>query len=126
VYFETQRWIIEKLFGVRGYEVEWQKFDAVYDEGSTSIICVEGRSVGWLSTTSRDDAIEIGHIYLLPMFQRRGIGTLLIQAIIGDARAAGLRVRLSTAKINPAVALYKRLGFQLVGESEFKIYMELR
>lgn len=33
-------------------------------------------------------------------------------------------MKLSTAKINPARNLYKRLGFRIVGESRFKIYME--
>jgi ribosomal protein S18 acetylase RimI-like enzyme len=126
VYFETQRWIIERLFGLRGDEVERQKFNEVYDERISSIICCENRAVGWLSVITGATTVEIGHLYLLPEYQRRGIGSFLIRRVIEAARASGLRVRISTAKINPALELYERLGFQHVGESEFKTYMELQ
>ena len=38
VYFGTQRWIIEELFGWRGDDVERAKFAEFYDESRTRII----------------------------------------------------------------------------------------
>lgn len=105
VYFETQRWLIEALFGWRGEDAERAKFVEFYDEANTQIV-------------------EVDSIYLAADWQRAGIGTYLLQQIIAEADAAAMPVRLSTAKINPARSLYERLGFRVVEESEFKVYME--
>ncbi|HEY3675217.1 MAG TPA: GNAT family N-acetyltransferase [Candidatus Tumulicola sp.] len=125
LYFETQRWIIERLFGWRGDDVERQKFDAFYNELSTRVISLEGEDAGWISVTSGDRDVVIEQIYLLPRVQNKGVGSHIISNIIGEARAAGRRVALSTAKINPAIRLYERLGFRKYGENEFKIFMEV-
>jgi ribosomal protein S18 acetylase RimI-like enzyme len=125
LYFETQRWIIERLFGWRGDDVERQKFEAFYNEGSTRVIVFDSKDVGWISVTSDDDETEIQQIYLSPRVQNKGIGTRIISDIIDEARASGRRVTLSTAKINPAIRLYERLGFRQSGETEFKILMEV-
>jgi ribosomal protein S18 acetylase RimI-like enzyme len=68
--------------------------------------------------------IELGGIYLLPKYQRRGIGSGLVASVIDQATLQRLPVRLGVAKINPARSLYERLGFIVVRESEFKYFME--
>jgi GNAT superfamily N-acetyltransferase len=123
VFFETQRWIIEDLFGWRGDDVELSKFEESYDAGNTSIIVVDGEDAGWM-TVQRDEHIELDALYLKPSMQGRGLGTSLVQGLISEAEANGKPLRLSTAKINPARRLYERLGFVNVGESEFKVFME--
>lgn len=125
VYFDNHRWIIERLFGWRGDAFEREKFFDGYEEENTHIVIVEGRDAGWLSVRRRDDAIELSQIYLAPDCQNQGIGAVLIRQLIDEATAAHVPLRLSTAKINPARRLYERLGFRIVGESEFKIYMEI-
>jgi len=50
----------------------------------------------------------------------------LVGEVIKQARASGLPLTVSTAKINPARSLYERLGFVATHESEFKVFMELR
>jgi ribosomal protein S18 acetylase RimI-like enzyme len=117
LYFETQRWIIERLFGWRGDDVERQKFEAFYNEGSTRVIVVDSEDVGWISIVSDDAAMEIEQIYLLPRLQNRGIGSRIISDIITEAHGSGRHVTLSTAKINPAIRLYERLGFRQTGET---------
>ena len=126
VYFETQRWIIERLFGWRGYEVERAKFEESYSERESEIVVLDGGDVGWLSVRRDATAIDIDAIYLLPAAQKRGIGTALVREVIGEARASGLPLTVSTAKINPARSLYERLGFVATHESEFKVFMEIR
>ena len=66
VYFETQRWIIERLFGWRGDEVERAKFDETYSERESEIVVLDGSNVGWLSVRRDADGIDIDAIYLLP------------------------------------------------------------
>lgn len=126
VYFETQRWLIEELFGRRGDEVESAKFAAFYRQDETSIIVVRGEDAGWMTVVRSGDAIELDGIYILPQFQRLGFGTALIRGLMLQASLEGKPLRLSTAKINPARALYRRLAFQETKEDRYKVYMEYR
>lgn len=125
VYFDTHRWLIEKLFGRRGEEIERQNFAASYDQVNTSIVLVDGSIAGWLTVVRRFDAVTLKQIYLSASWQNQGIGTRLIGRLIDEARGAHVPLRLSTAKINPARSLYERLGFRSVRETEHKVYMEL-
>lgn len=126
VYFETQRWLIEQLFGWRGEDVELAKFDQFYRQDETSIISSEGRDVGWMAIARIDGAVELDGIYIASEHQRRGLGTALIRGVMLQARLDGKPLRLSTAKINPARELYRRLGFDEVEEDRYKVYMEYR
>ncbi len=123
VYFETQRWLIEALFGWRGDDVESEQFAEQYDASNTSIVVVDGEDGGWL-TVQRSDDIYLHSIYLAPKHHRRGIGTHLLQQLLDEARELDLALRLDTARINPARRLYERLGFTVVREDRFKVYME--
>lgn len=123
VYFETQRWIIEALFGWRGNDVESELFAEQYDAANTSIIVVDGEDAGWL-TVQRGADIYLHSIYLAPKRQRHGIGTQLLQQLLDDGLEHGITVRLDTARINPARRLYERLGFTIVREDRFKVYMQ--
>jgi ribosomal protein S18 acetylase RimI-like enzyme len=124
VYFTTQRWITERLFGWRGDDFERCRFRENHELSKAEVIVVDGTSAGWLIKNTLEDAIEIGSIYVLPDYQRKGIGTEIMSGIIKKAASLNVTVRLSTAKINPARALYERLGFHIVSESQYKISFE--
>lgn len=55
---------------------------------------------------------------ILPEHQGRGIGSQLIQALVAEARIAGVPLKLKVLRINPALRLYERLSFRVVGEDE--------
>jgi ribosomal protein S18 acetylase RimI-like enzyme len=57
-------------------------------------------------------------------FQRRGIGTEVMNRLIGEAARVNQTMRLNVVKINPAVRLYERLGFQVIREDDRKFYMK--
>lgn len=126
VYFGTHRWLTEKLFGWRGDDFERRKLSDSLDLTVTNIVLVGGNDAGWLMVRRAAEGISLEQIYLSPPWQNRGVGSLLIQQLIEEARAQGVPLRLSTAKINPARRLYERLGFVEVSRSEYKTYMEAR
>lgn len=63
----------------------------------------------------RNGAGEIKSMRTHPEFLRRGIGSAVLERIIGEARARGMRrVSLETgsgAAFEPALALYRKRGF---------------
>lgn len=124
IYFETQRWLIERLFGRRGNEFERAKFDEFYDEQHTQIVQVDGEDVGWLTVLRESNRIEVDAIYIAPERQGGGLGTHLMERLIAEAEETHKMLTLSTAKVNPARRLYERLDFEVVNESQFKVYME--
>ncbi|HEX3370561.1 MAG TPA: GNAT family N-acetyltransferase [Candidatus Cybelea sp.] len=124
VYFESHRWLIERLFGWRGDAVERARFAQHYNEARTAIVVIEGEAAGWLSVDRRPGAITVEQIYIAATWRNRGVGTQLLSGLIAEAAGADIPLRLSTAKINPAVRLYERLGFRATSESEHKVFLE--
>jgi ribosomal protein S18 acetylase RimI-like enzyme len=55
-------------------------------------------------------------IALLPKFCGRGLGTALLRDLMDEALAAGKALTIHVEKNNPAMRLYRRLGFVPVGE----------
>ena len=83
---------------------------------------VGGKVVGacWVRTTDEyghiDDATPSFSISLFEEYRGQGMGTALMQRMLDDLKVAGYaRASLSVQKANPAVRLYKRRGFCIVG-----------
>jgi ribosomal protein S18 acetylase RimI-like enzyme len=99
-----------------GFGQQWQLAEV-------RIITVAGNDVGWMQTTPAEDAIFIGQLYLEGRFQRRGIGSRVMRALIDEAMRESKAVTLGVVKINPARRLYERLGFSVTHEDQHKVYM---
>ena len=95
---------------------------ALTQEG-TSIIVIDGSDVGWLQVGESSDAIYLGQLYLAPELQNRGIGTAIVTELRDKARQAGKALTLDVMKNNRARFFYERLGFQVIGQSEYKLKM---
>ncbi len=122
LYFETMRWAIERVFGWDQNRQE-ASFAGWFSPGEVSIITADGLDVGWIQRRNEHQTIFLGSIYVVPAMQRRGIGTRVIKALIDSAREQSKVLTLGVMKINPALGLYKRLGFQITHDDEYKFYM---
>ncbi|WP_049921794.1 GNAT family N-acetyltransferase [Halopiger djelfimassiliensis] len=67
-------------------------------------------------------------IFVLQDYQRAGIGTKLLEHLLGHASDVGIdRVWLTVERWNnPAIALYKRVGFETTGSESFEQEMTIR
>ncbi len=74
------------------------------------------------------DGIPSFAISLLPDWRGRGIGTALMQQMLDTLRSKGYpKASLAVQKANPAVRLYRRLGFETVTETteEYLMFHQL-
>ena len=61
-------------------------------------------------------------LYLLPQYHRKGLGRLLVKAVVTAAKEnLSSRISLNVNKFNPAIAFYKKVGFEIVGEEKLPI-----
>ena len=65
-------------------------------------------------------------IALLPEFRGRGWGSAVLQDLMEDAGLTGRGVSIHVEKNNPAMSLYKRLGFIFVESNGIYDLMEWR
>ena len=90
----------------------------------TSVIELDGRTVGYLQTFTAADELRLRHLALLPEVQGRGFGSTLVRQVQQDAAGRGIPVKLSVFATNPrAEALYARLGFVRTAQTEQLIEM---
>jgi len=94
-----------------------------YPGASFQVVELGDTPAGRLSVDRREDEIRIIDIALLPQFRGLGVGTALITDLQGEAAATGRPVTISVARSNPALALYRRLGFVPVGGQEVHVLM---
>lgn len=84
-------------------------------------ICLEsvtGKPIGTIAMVTSGDRAHIATFGVIPTFQRRGIGSMLMERSIDQAWRLGVRtIDLSVRVENPqAISVYKRFGFQIVPE----------
>lgn len=90
---------------------------------NVQVICSNGANVGWMQISESPDGLRVHQIHLIDAIRNHGIGTRLIERILDRARNNGSKVALNVIRGNPAIALYDRLGFRVVGEDDEKLYM---
>ena len=122
LYVESMKRLLTKL-GMWNEQEVIARFKMYYQLDEVQIIAVDGKDVGWLQISETDHDINLDQIHLEKGYRARGIGSRLIQDVMTDARAANKPVLLSVVRNNPALALYRRLGFKVVGSDEQKLHM---
>jgi ribosomal protein S18 acetylase RimI-like enzyme len=77
----------------------------------------EDRPAGFCMLSIGDGVGEVVAVAVDPLWQGRGIGRQLMQAVVEDARGMGLRLLvLKTATRNlPAQGMFRRIGFEETG-----------
>lgn len=74
-------------------------------------------AAGFVLTRHVLDEEELLLIAVIPGVRRRGVGTALIEHLFAAARARGTgRVFLEMRRGNPAIHLYRKFGFEPIGE----------
>ncbi|HEY0004704.1 MAG TPA: GNAT family N-acetyltransferase [Pyrinomonadaceae bacterium] len=108
--------------------------DYVPPRGRLLLVLDEGRAAGCVGLRRIGENIcEMKRLYVRPEFRGQGLGRVLIDAVIAEARAIGYeRMRLDTLphRMQQANAVYRSLGFKEIepyyyNPTEGAVFMEL-
>ncbi len=70
-----------------------------------------------------EGTLRIIDIAILPKFQNKGLGTSILNDIMEYAKTLEQPITIHVESFNPAIALYKRLGFQKISETNGVYYL---
>lgn len=84
-----------------------------YPGARYQVVQHEGEDIGRLYWARMGSELRILDIALLPAWRGRGFGSCLMRALFGVADAEGCTVSIHVERNNPALELYRRLGFTL-------------
>ncbi len=97
-----------------------------YQEARFEVIQWNNTSIGRLYVEEWTDQIRIIDVSLLPDYCNQGIGTYFLKMIMNRANKITKAVSIHVEQNNPAMILYKRLGFKKVDEHSVYDLMEWR
>ena len=84
-------------------------------------IIVDNKIVGCILLTNNDSGKLLDEIYLEEEYRNKGIGTKIIMNILNNNDVVYLWVYKENEK---AISLYKKLGFNVIEETESRYYMK--
>ena len=119
--------------GQREVFVRWQfdlqrrEYDARFPEARYELILIDDQPAGRIWVGEDDEQIRLLDITLLPQFQRRGAGTLLLKRLMKEAASRGKLLRHMVFVLNnDAQRFYERLGFVVIDDLGAYKHMEYR
>ncbi|QJE97400.1 GNAT family N-acetyltransferase [Luteolibacter luteus] len=104
-----------------GWDENWQKenFAKEWEEARTWRIDSQGQLSGYLQLRDEADFMYVLSLGILPAFQGRRIGRVIMRSLQQEAAGKGLPLRLSVFRTNPrALSFYQGLGFRVTEETE--------
>jgi ribosomal protein S18 acetylase RimI-like enzyme len=95
-----------------------------FPDGEFWLIERGGQAIGRLYLFWGETTLQLIDISLLPEHRGAGLGSALLGEWLARATTRGLAVGLHVEADNPALHLYRRLGFEVVGDNG--IYLAMR
>ena len=89
------------------------------------IVLQQQEIIGFLKIVPQNNSLYLGEIQIKSIYQNRGIGTTILQRIVDRSQMKDRRIWLQVLKGNPAIRLYRRLGFKTFAETKTHYKMQL-
>lgn len=96
------------------FNAQYTFYNEQFTEAEFGILSKNTVDIGRLYMDQRDDDLRIIDIALMPNYQKMGIGKALLQGAQQVATELKLPITIHVEKNNPAMRLYKHLGFEMV------------
>ncbi|HEX2254758.1 MAG TPA: N-acetyltransferase [Thermoanaerobaculia bacterium] len=108
------------------FEAQHKHYVEHYPGASFDVVLANGEPAGRLYQVEWDREIRLIDVALLPEFRGHGIGSRLLAGVLARGREVGKAVTIHVEQNNPAMRLYRRLGFEKIGEHGIYHLMEWR
>jgi len=113
------------LFVKWQFDLQRREYETRFPDAEYNLIFVDDQPAGRIWIGRDKEQIRLLDIALLPEFQNRGVGTLLLRRLIDEARAAGKPLRHMIFVLNnDAHRFYERLGFVVIEDLGAYKHME--
>ncbi len=107
------------------FEMQRREYNQRFPDARYEVILVDGQPAGRIWVGSDDEQIRLLDIALLPQFQNRGAGTVLLRWLMDEAARANKVLRHMVFVLNnDAHRFYERLGFVMIEDLGAYKHME--
>jgi len=106
------------------FDAQHYHYQTHYADAEFLVILLREQPIGRLYVARWPEQIALIDIALLPEYRNAGIGSRLLRGLLDEAATARKPLRIHVEKFNPALRLYRRLGFYPVEDKGVYWYME--
>ena len=115
----------KELFVKWQFDLQRREYDARFPDAEYFVILIDHLPAGRIWIGRDAEQIRLLDIALLPEFQNRGAGTILLRRLIEESKETGKPLRHMVFVLNnDAHRFYERLGFVVIEESGAYKHME--
>jgi GNAT superfamily N-acetyltransferase len=106
------------------FEAQRRQYAFAYPKAEHNLILINNEPVGRMLIDRSGAEYRLIDIALLPDVRGQGLGTQLVERLLSDARVSNAKVGLQVRKNNPALQLYRRLGFSVCQDKGVDLVMQ--
>jgi GNAT superfamily N-acetyltransferase len=106
------------------FDAQHKHYQTHYSKADYLIILQHIEKIGRIYIDRDNTSICLIDIALLPQFQKKGLGTKIINELLLEAQKTNKKVVIHVENYNPAYQLYLNLGFQQIEDKGVYQYME--
>jgi ribosomal protein S18 acetylase RimI-like enzyme len=106
------------------FDLQWSHYRKHYPLAQWSVILRHGCPIGRLYVQETIGELRLMDIALVEPERGLGVGTTLMQVLCEHADRSGLSLTLHVEPFNPALRLYRRLGFEAVETRGIYLFMQ--
>jgi len=109
------------------FEMQRREYDARFPDARHQLILIDDEPAGRIWVGEDKEQIRLLDISILPQFQKRGAGTMLLKDLMQEAARAGKFLRHMVFVLNnDAHRFYERLGFVVIEDVGAYKHMEYK
>lgn len=114
----------QEQFITQQFEAQHDYYQQVYNQATFELILCDNEAAGRLYLWESEKQIRIVDISLLPQFRNKGIGSQILNHLVEKSETTSKILSIHVECYNPALSLYKRLGFEQKDHTGVYFYME--
>jgi len=96
-----------------------------FKDSNVRIIQRLNKRIGYMDFEFKEDFLYINNIQISTTYRNKGLGSALINLLGNEAKKENIKkIRLKVFKDNPAIGLYKRIGFKKIKDDKSAVILE--